>query len=393
MQRDLRVVAIVAAYNEEDIIGQTVGDLIDQGIQVYLLDHRSTDGTVNAIERHLGRGLLQIERFPDDCPSDSETPGNFALASIIARKEQLAGDLDADWFINHDADEFRESPWSHLNLRQAIALVDRLGYNAIDFELLNFWPTHDSFGQGEDVRDTFRHYEFGAHWDRLQIRCWKKTSGPLALAASAGHEAVFEGRRVFPIRFILRHYPIRGQAHGVRKVFRERRSRFAPEERERGWHVQYDGLTEEHSFVRDPSTLRAYDPEEIRVHVQLHHRGVEEIDLLRERLGRMEARTTELQAEIEFHRELVRSEVDRNAQLTRDRTRLEDDVRQRAAALIEQHEQTARLQSRLDEQSRMEHELRARVSDLEKQLAGMYASRSWRVTAPLRAAQRLVTGR
>ena len=43
--------------------------------------------------------------------------------------------------------------------------------------------------------------------------------------------------------------------HGERKVFQERRNRFLDGERERGWHVQYDGLGEGASFVKDPSTL------------------------------------------------------------------------------------------------------------------------------------------
>ena len=38
--RDFSVVAIIAAYNEADIIGQVVADLIAQGVSVYLLDHR-----------------------------------------------------------------------------------------------------------------------------------------------------------------------------------------------------------------------------------------------------------------------------------------------------------------------------------------------------------------
>ncbi|HEY3043213.1 MAG TPA: hypothetical protein VGJ39_04275, partial [Vicinamibacterales bacterium] len=201
----------------------------------------------------------------------------FDWERILLRKTQLATELDASWFIHHDADEFRESPWSHLSLRDAIQHVDALGFNAIDFTGLDFWPVHDRFRAGDDVRGTFTRYTELAPYDRVQVRCWKKTGG-LDLASSGGHEARFPGRRVFPLRFILRHYPIRGQTHGVRKVFEERRNRFREQERARGWHVQYDQLQEGVSFLRDPSTLTAYDPEALRLSLTLHPRYPEDLE-------------------------------------------------------------------------------------------------------------------
>src|SRR4026209_495102 len=44
-ERPFRIIAIIAAYNEEDIIADVVADLIRQGVIVYFLDHWSTDGT------------------------------------------------------------------------------------------------------------------------------------------------------------------------------------------------------------------------------------------------------------------------------------------------------------------------------------------------------------
>jgi hypothetical protein len=264
-----RVTALMAAHNEEDIVGQVVRDLAEQGIGIYLLDHGSTDGTRGEVERAAGRALVGVERLD---------VAGFSLEAILERKAQLARELDASWFINQDADEFRESPWTDASLFEGIRRVDALGYNAIDFEVLNFWPTHDGFRKGDDVRAAFPLFERGGTFDRLQIRCWKKVDGPFDLLSSGGHEAAFAGRRVFPLRFLLRHYPIRGQAHGERKVFQERRPRFAASERQRGWHVQYDALQPGHRFLRDPKTLTAYDPHAVRVQLALHHRGIEELE-------------------------------------------------------------------------------------------------------------------
>src|SRR5260221_3301709 len=187
MPRPLTVTAIIAAYNEEDVIGCVLADLLEQGVRVHLLDHGSTDGTVAEAERFLGRGLVNIEHL------DST---EFSLTRIIRRKEVLAAELDTDWLLNGDADEFRESPWPGVGFIDGLREVDRMGFNAIDFALVNFHPVNDEFRKGDDPRKVFRFCEPGAVFDRLQVRCWKKQPGPLDLVATAGHEARFPDRRV-----------------------------------------------------------------------------------------------------------------------------------------------------------------------------------------------------
>ena len=43
MPPGLHITAIIAAYNEADIIAQTVGDLVRQGIAAHVLDQHSTE--------------------------------------------------------------------------------------------------------------------------------------------------------------------------------------------------------------------------------------------------------------------------------------------------------------------------------------------------------------
>jgi hypothetical protein len=274
MTRGFTAVAIVAAHNEADIIGAVISHLIEQGLLVYLIDHRSTDRTAEIAAPFLGRGLLAIEPFPGDRFPHARDA--FAWTDILTRKTELSAELDADWFIHHDADEFRESPWEHLTLLEAIRRVDRLGYNAIDFEVFNFQPTDDTFRPGEDPQHTFRFFEPGAAWDKAQVKCWKKQSAAPDLVSSGGHDVTFPDRRVFPIRFLLRHYPFRSQAHGTRKVFKERRPRRLPEETSRGWHVHYDGIAEGEAFVRSIDTLREFNADEARLGLALRNRDAEE---------------------------------------------------------------------------------------------------------------------
>ena len=260
-----RVIAIISAHNEGDVIYHVIGDLIDQGVDVYLLNHCSTDTTVSEASKWLGKGLLHIENFPEDAGFPNENASEYIWRHILVRKEQLAAQLDGNWFIHADADEFRESPWIGMTLADAIRRVDTLGYNAIDFELLNFRPTDNDFVPGSDVRQSILYYDGYEKYDAMQVKAWKKLKIPVNIVGTAGHDINFAGRRLFPVKFLLRHYPVRSQEHGLKKVFEERKKRFNKQERADRWHLQYDNIaTHAHNFIRDPKSLANYDPQAVR---------------------------------------------------------------------------------------------------------------------------------
>jgi hypothetical protein len=367
---DLRIVALVAAFNEGDVIAQTIAHLIAGGVDVYLLDNGSTDNTVAQAAPFLGRGLMKIERF---------VPGGgarFAWREILARKEELAEEIDADWFIHHDADELRESPWFDQTLRDGVAVVNRLGYNAIDFEVFTFWPVDDAFRPGSSVEGAFSRFELAPGRDRPQVKCWKKQGARVGLQARAGHEVLFEGRRIFPIRFILRHYPIRSQEHGERKVLQERRERFLREERLQGWHRQYDGFSEGASFLRDANSLRPYEPTAARVYVQVHNRDLEAALEEKETVQSQVARLEQVEAELTTTRAAL---ADAHRQLDV-ATATASDAR---AQLLARDLQLSQAHSALHTVTEKLTMALGRVTDLEM-------SRSWRWTAPLRLVYGLI---
>jgi len=253
-----RVVALISAFNEADIIGPVLDHLAAEGVWSYLIDDGSTDDTVQRARRRLGRGLLGIERVDG-------AGGRTSWRALLARKQQLARELGADWYIHHDADEIREAPWPGMSLRDAIRWVDRVGFNLVDFRVLNFAPVDDAYRAGMDPREHFTRWEEPGEYDLMQRKCWKAGAPGLELA-EGGHDVRFDGRRIFPLRFLLRHYPIRGQAHGRRKVLEERKGRFVQDELAYGWHRQYDHVADpDHLFLRNPATLRAFDAEQIRL--------------------------------------------------------------------------------------------------------------------------------
>jgi glycosyltransferase involved in cell wall biosynthesis len=252
---DFRVVAIMTSYNEEDIIVPSIRRLVNQGIGVYLIDNWSTDATWDLAGALLGKGLLGREKYPATGPSR-----HFDLTSLLTRVERVAGTLDADWFIHHDVDEIRASPWPSLNLLEGLYKVDRAGFNAVDHTIIEFHPVNNDYVPGADFEDSFKYFEFSkqpAHM--LKISTWKNLGQPVSLAASGGHQVLFEGRRTFPYKFLLKHYPVRSQAHGEKKIFRERKSRWNSAERAMGWHYQYDHIVESHNFLCDASELRLFD--------------------------------------------------------------------------------------------------------------------------------------
>ena len=388
----LPLVAIVAAYNEEDIIGPALAHLVEQGAAVYLLDDGSTDLTVATAREAAGAGLIGVESLPRIERADGS--GVYSWSRILERKAQLADQLDAEWFIHQDADEFRESPWPHLTLAEAVGLVDRLGWNAIDFEVFNFVPESDDGNPGQELAAAFPRYHPAAAYDRVQVRCWKKTLAPVDLKTTGGHEARFPGRRVFPIRFPMRHYPIRSAEQGERKVFRDRKPRFDPEELARGWHVQYDGFVPGQSVLPDASSALPYDAEATRVALQVRNRLVEAAYPAAVPAPPAELATTVRRIEDERARQ---AEHLRNLTLALQEHRHDLDALRIARAELEARleqatEYAAGLEAALkdlrEELAKVNHDAR----DLARRLDEVFQSRSWRVTRPLRAVWRLLGG-
>ena len=137
------VIALVSAYNEADIIAQVVDDLVSQQISVYLLDDGSTEDTIARVEPFVGPG----HRHRPVLHRHSGAPLHGSQSCGKSELQQL----EADWFIHHDADEFRESPWPGVSLREGIQFVHDAGYNAIDFVCLEFQGDVDTASPSQDV--------------------------------------------------------------------------------------------------------------------------------------------------------------------------------------------------------------------------------------------------
>jgi len=224
----MRIIALLALRNEALYLERCLTHLASQGIEALVIDNDSTDGSLDIAQSFLGRGVLRVERLP--------YPGYYDWQGILRRKEQLATELDADWFIHHDADEIRQSPVPGQTLAEAIAVADAAGYDAIDFREFVFLPTRsDVDARGRDYAAALPYaYYFQPHPEH-RVNAWKARGQSVDLVSSGGHRAEFAGRRLSPERLILRHYPFLSWSHLIDK-YRHGRRYSDYEVQELGWH-------------------------------------------------------------------------------------------------------------------------------------------------------------
>jgi glycosyltransferase involved in cell wall biosynthesis len=276
-----RVLAIMAGFNEADVLHSSISDLMNQNIDVHFIDNWSTDGTFNVVRRLQRQypGRISLERFPEQ---DDKL---YNWAAILQRKTQLAMRAEADWVVHIDPDELRESPWgAEISLRRALYVASELDYNLVNFgNVLVFQPLNSTnFSRKSSLRDSFLHYSTNKFsGDSKQSKAWKTYYSTCLkrhllhrqvapdLSASGGHilqyvhseEYSFPGHKLFPLTFFLRHYPIRSQDHGARKVFSERHGRWNVSERNSlDWHKQYDTVHQGHNFLKEERELaRVHD--------------------------------------------------------------------------------------------------------------------------------------
>ncbi len=235
----MRALAIVCAFNEAGIIGWTVRHLIREGVSVHVIDTGSTDDTVRVAKK----AGAAIERY-------NVKDGRVSWRSLLTRVEELSAGTFHDWIMHCDADEIRRGPG--ITLRDMFSRFDAEGYNAAEFEVYTFHPTDNGYDGTQDPEKYFRYYTRDHMNERIgQVKAWKNL-GRVELAWSGGHRIKFNGKdpRVHPCKLISKHYPIRSQQQGERKVFSERRGRWSDPEID--WHIQYQGIEPGHNFLKRP---------------------------------------------------------------------------------------------------------------------------------------------
>ena len=248
----MRALAIIATFNEERFLAGCLEHLFAHGVEAYLCDNQSTDRTVAIAERYLGSGLRGIEQIPRD--------GVYRWRRILQRKEQLAAELEADWFIHLDPDEVPLPPRSGQTLAEGLAEADAGGYTAVNFSELAFVPTRESPDHDHpDYRRTMRWYYPFAPAPLHRVIAWKRQPNRVDLATSAGHLVRFPDRRICPVRFRLCHYIFLSPEHVVRKYVDKT---YDADEVRDGWHGWRATLTPDSIRLPSQDELKTTDTDD-----------------------------------------------------------------------------------------------------------------------------------
>ena len=239
----MRVVALLAAHNEERFVGACIDHLARNGVETYLIDNESTDSTVEIAERYDLAGLETAARHDV-----------YSWRPLLERKEALAQIVEADWFVHVDADEFRLPPRHGATLHDAIADADELGYNAINFQEFTFVPTVEAPDHDHSrFRETMRHYyPFRKNFPD-QLNAWKRQDERICLAQSGGHRVDFPHLRMYPEAFPMCHYLYLSVDHAVEKYIERV---YDPSEVEAGWHRRRAALAADDVILLSQNNLR-----------------------------------------------------------------------------------------------------------------------------------------
>ncbi|SEW09179.1 glycosyltransferase family 2 protein [[Clostridium] fimetarium] len=247
---DFKVLAIIHTYNEADIISKTMTYILEQGLDIYLVDNWSDDGTFEIAQNIYDRfpQRVYLERFPEDGQTQY-----YEWYHQLKRTEDISKNMPYDWFIHYDADEMRISPWRNVTLLQAIYWIDTLGYNLIENTVIDFKLTENNNDENIFMKDVY--FDFGhkeTHF--MQTKSWKKTEY-INIKDSGGHIAKVPNPKLYPLKILNRHYPFRSLKHAQKKVFMDRRPRFEKERKERGWHGHYDFVQKNQDLIIESDKL------------------------------------------------------------------------------------------------------------------------------------------
>ncbi len=243
--------AIVATHNEERFIGGCLSHLCAHGVQCYLIDNESTDATVQIAARWEGHGLIGIESFPRG--------GVYPWRSLLARKAELATELDADWALHVDADERYVPPRPGSTLSDALHEAAAAGDNAVSFVEYAFVPTIETPNHDHPEFERTMRWYYPASAGAPYVRAWRPSGEAVELVRSGGHEAEFDGRRVHPVAFGMRHYLYLSPEHAIRKYVHRA---YDPDELAAGWHRARAALRAERIRLLPEVALRRYDGDE-----------------------------------------------------------------------------------------------------------------------------------
>ena len=223
--------AVICVRNEAKHIRRAISDFVSQGIDVVIIDNGSTDHTLQICSEFLGNGLLFIKHMP--------WKGEFNLSYQLEMKNEIVRNLNHDWVIHADADEWMHSSVEGESLLDGITRISKRGFNVINLEEFVFLPArNEEYNLDHYKKEFLDYYYFSPHKQRL-MRVWNRLLSCNNLD-SGGHKLSGVGINVSPESFILRHYIVLSHEHAIQKYLQRI---FSKRDLVKNWHKKRLDLT------------------------------------------------------------------------------------------------------------------------------------------------------
>jgi glycosyltransferase involved in cell wall biosynthesis len=220
------LLAVLCVRNEARYISNTLTHLIENGVRYAIIDHGSTDETVE---------LLRDPRLRSHLEALATLPweGAFDLHRQIEAKQDLIDRLSPAWALHQDADEIIHSYVPGERLTDAVTRMSQAGYNTIDLNEFVFLPIDGPYQADIGPWQNMLDYYFVEPQKPRLLRFVKLGTG-LTFRGTGGHRPIGAELNYPEERLALRHYMFVDQTHAYRK-YSERR--FSAADIARGWHA------------------------------------------------------------------------------------------------------------------------------------------------------------
>jgi glycosyltransferase involved in cell wall biosynthesis len=239
----VRAAAVVVLRNEITHIDGLIRYLVLEGLDIVAIDNQSDDGSAERVREWLGCGVLDVQ--------ERQFAPIWSMRNALRWKFEVAAELEHDWFVHVDADEWLHPSCPGDRLVDLFARAEAAGSNAVNFEDFTFVPD-EPLEPGADPRERFRSYYYFAPAQNRLMRAWRRGSG-LSSIETGGHVLYGEHVRVHTENAVLRHYPLLSPEH-LHTKYQARH--YDPANIKRGWHHDRIGLRIEDLSLEDPAIRR-----------------------------------------------------------------------------------------------------------------------------------------
>lgn len=244
----MRIVAVLCVRNELQYLKYLFPYLEKEGVDVVLIDNDSTDGTVDFCRSSDISNVIEIVRLPFE--------GEFDLTAQLNLKREVFSQVEADWLIHQDADEFLQSGNRWGGLRASIEKAENEGFNALNFEELVMLPVD---ALSDDFLNNNRSYYYFSPKPQRLMRAWKNIG--LDSSATGGHVLRGSDLKMAPYQMILKHFIVRSQQHAYSKYLGRT---FSNQDLQKRWHGNRLSFTKENLTipVSSPHLHKLLDPKD-----------------------------------------------------------------------------------------------------------------------------------